>query len=403
MNLQMIDRLQLSTSYSKSWARLRLARWLWGPLLAFGVSRLSIILVAYIAMPLITDSTSPPPYHIRPDNILLDFLGSRWDTGFYLSIAEEGYKYQGVSLPSVAFFPLLPLMIRAGSWLLGDSLLAGILITNTALLGATIFLYRLVADEWGEAVAGRTVWYLLIFPTSFFGSAIYSESLFLFCSIGAYYLARKGYWESAALLGIGASLTRLVGLIVAPLLLLEWWRQRQSQSAVEQPPLAALLAPLLVPLGAGAYMLYLYRAFGDPLAFVTGAAAWDRTPRSPLTLLSDLGQSPAGGWLAALQGGHLPLDNWIDILAVLLFLMLGLILLVQRRWGEAAFVLLGALIPFSSGLLMSQRRYMWVLFPAFILLARWGEQSWIDRLINTLFLIGLALFTAMFANWYWVA
>lgn len=52
---------------------------------------------------------------------------------------------------------------------------------------------------------------------------------------------------------------------------------------------------------------------------------------------------------------------------------------------------------------MSQRRYMWVLFPAFILLARWGERSWVDRLITALFLMGLALFTAMFANWYWVA
>jgi len=66
------------------------------------------------------------------------------------------------------------------------------------------------------------------------------------------------------------------------------------------------------------------------------------------------------------------------------------------------FVTLGTLIPFSSGLLMSQRRYVWVLFPAFILLARWGEHPWADRLITTLSLLGLGLFTALFANWYWV-
>ena len=51
---------------------------------------------------------------------------------------------------------------------------------------------------------------------------------------------------------------------------------------------------------------------------------------------------------------------------------------------------------------MSQRRYMWVLFPAFILLARWGERPWLDRLITVSFLLGLGLFTALFANWYWV-
>jgi hypothetical protein len=63
---------------------------------------------------------------------------------------------------------------------------------------------------------------------------------------------------------------------------------------------------------------------------------------------------------------------------------------------------MGAIIPFSSGLLMSQRRYMWVLFPAFILLARWGKNSWVDRMVFVFSLLALGLFTAMYANWYWV-
>jgi hypothetical protein len=81
---------------------------------------------------------------------------------------------------------------------------------------------------------------------------------------------------------------------------------------------------------------------------------------------------------------------------------MGLVLLYQRRWSESIFVLLGVLIPLNSGLLMSQRRYMWVLFPAFILLARWGKHQWVDRAITILFISGLALYTALFANWYWV-
>jgi hypothetical protein len=51
---------------------------------------------------------------------------------------------------------------------------------------------------------------------------------------------------------------------------------------------------------------------------------------------------------------------------------------------------------------MSQRRYMWVLFPAFILLACWGKRPWLDRLITAASLLGLALFTALFDNGYWV-
>jgi hypothetical protein len=383
--------------------RLQSARWVLRPLAVFAATRLAILLVAYLAAGLIPDPTAVPPYHLRgTDNLLLDVLGSRWDTGFYVSIAEEGYRYRDVPLPSVAFFPLLPLMMRALTPLVGDPLPAGILISNLALLLASIVFYRLVADGWGDGVAGRAVWYLLIFPAAVFGAAVYSESLFLLAAIGAYYFARKGYWELAAMLGFAAGLTRLMGLTVAPLLLAEWWRQRRAAEG-ERPSLLWLLAPAAVPLGTLAYMLYLQRAFGDPLAFVRGAAAWARQPQSPLVTIAGLLETPEGGWGAALLSGRIHLDNWLDLSFVLGFLALGLVLLAKRRWGEGLYVTLGVAMAFSSGLLMSQRRYMWVLFPAFILLAQWGGRPWFDRLVTAVSLVLLALFTALFANGYWVA
>jgi hypothetical protein len=378
-------------------------RWFWVPVLAFGMSRLGIFLTAYLAAPLFLPSANPPPYHLRPpENVLLDVLGSRWDTGFYLSIAEEGYRYDGVPLPSVPFFPLLPLIIRAAGWLTGDLMVAGVLVTNLALLLASLLLYRLADEEWGSAVAGRAVWYFLIFPTAFFGSAIYSESLFLLGAIGALYSARRGYWETAGLLALLTTLSRFMGLLVVPLLVLEWVRQRQSWTEEKRPSMAALLAPAAAPLGTLAYAGYLWRAFGDPLAFSTASAAWARSPQSPLALVLEAVKTPAEGWWSAFLAGRIHIDNWIDLTAVMAFLALGMVLLIQRRWGESAFVLLGTFIPLSSGLLMSQRRYVWVLFPAFILLARWGGRPWVDRLITTLSLIGLTLFTALFANGYWV-
>ncbi|HEY1016337.1 MAG TPA: mannosyltransferase family protein, partial [Herpetosiphonaceae bacterium] len=369
-------------------------------LLAWSLSRAGIALVMYVAQPLIIDAAAPPPYHLRPDNIILDGLGSRWDTGFYLDIAEHGYVYEGAALPSVAFFPLLPLLMRAVGALIGDTLVAGLLISNLALLGAAMLLHRLTDDEWGPAVADRAVWYLLIFPASLFGSAIYTESLLLFAAIGALYAARKGAWEIAALLGIAAALTRLVGVVVAPMLLAEWWMQRQRGE--RRPPAWALLAGLAPPLGTLAYMGFLHWRFGDALAFAHAAAAWAREPRSPLAMLGALFARPAEGWLAALPAGRIPLDNWIDALFALAFLALGGLLLWRRRWSEGVFVALGALIPLSSGLLMSQRRYVWVLFPAFILLARWGGRPWVDRLLTLAFALGLALMSALFVNWYWV-
>ncbi|HSN55393.1 MAG TPA: hypothetical protein VLT32_12005, partial [Candidatus Sulfomarinibacteraceae bacterium] len=130
---------------------------------------------------------------------------------------------------------------------------------------------------------------------------------------------------------------------------------------------------------------------------------WGRELSSPLAMVAGLFARPAEGWWPALLAGRLPLDGWIDLFAVLVFLALGGLLLRQRRWSEGALVTLGALIPLASGLLMSQRRYVWVLFPVFVLLGRWGERAWVDRAVNLVFILGLALFTALFANWYWVA
>ena len=391
-------RIGLKAEY---WVRLRAARWLWLPLLSFVITRFGIALIAYVAAPLVADS-NVPPYHIRPDHTLLDVFGSRWDTGFYLGIATQGYQYEGVRLPSVAFFPFLPLLIRAVTPIVGDPLVAGMLITNTALLGASIVVYRLAEEAWGTAVADRAAWYLLIFPTSFFGSAIYSESLFLLGAAGALYAARHGRWAIAALLGLLTGLTRLMGLVVAPMLAVEWWVQRRQTQTGARPPAAALLASLAVVAGIGIYMLYLQWNFGDPLAFAHASEAWGRQPSSPVETIAQLLQPPAEGWGSAILAGRLPLDNWIDLLVALAALGLGAVLLRQRRWSEGIFVVLGALLPLSSGLLMSQRRYVWTLFPIFFLLARWGDRPWLDRAITALSLLGLGLFTALFANWYWV-
>lgn len=377
------------------------------PLQAFVISRAVVLLAFYVSASLLAERPDLPPYHLRgTDRILVDVLGSRWDSGFYLSIAEEGYKIEGDPFPSVPFFPLLPLAMRALAPLLGDAVLAGILVSNLCLLGAGLLIFRLVADRAGPDVAERAVWYFMIFPTSLFGSAVYSESLLVFAAAGALFLARRGAWESAALLGFLGALSRFVGLILAPVLLIEWWMQRrragEPSSAGARPPSWGLLAPLAVVAGTGSYMLFLGWRFGDPLAFVHASAAWGRQPSAPDQLLQGLLTVPAGGWWPALQAGRLPLIAIFDLGSLLLFGAIGLLLLRRRLLPEAALVLLGVLVAASSGLLMSQARYMWVLFPAFLPLAEAGRRPWLDRLISSLSLVLLALYCALFARNYWV-
>jgi hypothetical protein len=367
----------------------------------FAVTRACVLLVAYLSAPLLHDQTDPPVYHLRgTDNVLIDVLGSRWDTGFYVSIAEEGYKLEGVELPSVAFFPLLPILMRAATAVGVDAVLAGILISHLALLGAALLFYRWAEQGWGERVAERALWYLLIFPTSLFGSAIYTESLFLLLAIGALERARGGHWLTAGVLGALSSATRLHGVVVAAMLVVVWWEERRRRPG--EVPATGVLAGLLAPTGLALFMTHLWLRFGNPLAFADAAAAWGRVPKPPLVTMKEVFVEPAGGWLAALAAGTIHLDNWIDFLAVMAFLALGCFLLAERRWAEGLFVVLGVSLSFGSGLLMSQRRYVWVLFPVFVLLAVWGERPWVDRVVTAGSLTLLALFTALFANGFWV-
>jgi len=380
----------------------RLPTWIRTPLLCFFVTRLGIVLVAYLSGPLLPDGGAG--YHLRPGNLLVDAFASRWDTGFFLDVARDGYwdAGPGKRFPGFTVFPLLPLLIRALTPLAGDPLVAGLLVTNLSLFGASLLLHRLVADELGDAVAGRAVFYFLAFPTSFFGSAIYSESVLLVCATAATLLARRGRWAGAAAAGALASASRVTGVLVALLLADAWWRGRTPGDGGRRSP-AGLLAIAATPAGLLAYMAYLGSRFGDPLAFLSSQRAWGRHGTSPLRPFLDLLHRPPDGWGHALLGGTLPVDAWVDGAFALLFLALGSWLLSERRWGEGAFVVAGALVNAFTGSLASERRYVWVLFPAFVLLARRGERPWVDRIVTTLSLLLLALFTVLFTNWYWVA
>ena len=69
----------------------------------------------------------------------------RWDAGWRLSIARNGYDYVPDQASSVAFFPLYPLAIGAFDRLLpGGYVLAALVVTRLTLAGATVYVYRLV-------------------------------------------------------------------------------------------------------------------------------------------------------------------------------------------------------------------------------------------------------------------
>src|SRR5262245_30805687 len=79
---------------------------------------------------------------------------ARWDSVWYLRIADSGY---GESAPRAAFFPLYPLLVRGVATLFGGShaalLVAAYIVSLAAFLGALTLLYWLTELELGRRLA----------------------------------------------------------------------------------------------------------------------------------------------------------------------------------------------------------------------------------------------------------
>ncbi len=153
------------------------------------------------------------------ENFKTDFLKNlaNWDGGHFLSIAEHGYieKYQ------YAFFPLYPLLINIVSNLTHDYLIAGLIISLTCAFLTIHLFYGLVSLDFEKKFAQKTVFSLLIFPTSFYLLAVYSESLFLFLTVATFLSIRKKNLFLATMFASLASGTRLIGLTVGVGLIIE--------------------------------------------------------------------------------------------------------------------------------------------------------------------------------------
>ena len=344
---------------------------------------------------------------------LLVAPAARWDSVWYLTIAEHGYGDEH-DHAQAAFYPLYPLLMRGLGWIVGSPLVAGILISLACFLVALVLLHKLAALELGAHAARETVLLVAFFPTAFFFSAVYSESLFLLVSVGAFLAARNGRWAWAGVLGGLAALTRNSGvLLLVPLVLLFLQQERYGRRRQ-----ALWLA--LVPLGLVLYLGWSAIVLGDAFAPYHAQALW-------LRHFEPFGAVTGGvraAWLGLRQlvhgsptpryfpdSGGDPFQVAADSLMLLGFLAFALVACVGalRRlplaYGAYAAVALAMTLsyPLDAQPLMSLPRYMVVLFPLQMWLARWSSaRGGVERAVGVSAVL-LGLFAAHFAHWGFVA
>ena len=301
----------------------------------------------------------------------------RWDAGWYLAIANDGYFYLPGTQSSVAFFPAYPLLLRAVDWVVGDPFLAGMLVTWTCGLGAALLYWRWCRRRMAPAAATTALALLMVFPYAwFFHFSIYADALFIVAVLGSFTLLDGDHPWLAGLVGVLATAARPVGLAVAVGLVV---RALERRGALRLPggALARVRLPLalrrdrlrgadagvLVSLGGlGAYCAYLGVRFGDPLAFaaVQGAPGWEQEagPRTWLKI----------SFLGELVHGDRFVTTRLVIQALLTVGALVLVPLVVRRfgWGYAAYSLAIVALPaISTKDFQGMGRYLLAAFPLF--------------------------------------
>jgi Mannosyltransferase (PIG-V) len=335
-------------------------------------------------------------------------IWARWDSDYFLRIAEDGYDQA-----SAAFHPLYPALVAVlGRVFFGHYVLAGVVISLAATLGAFVLLHRLAEARLGEDGARRAVLYLAVFPMALFLQAVYSEALFLFLALLAFFLAERGRYPAAGIVAGLAVLTRAAGIALLPALAVLAWRERERLKALGGLALA-------VPVAA-VYPLVLWQQLDDPFAFTDAQDRWHRH-------FSAAG--PFGGiWDGLVDGregieqfvvGHgtevpgvSPMHAAAENVQALVFLVLFIVLTIVawRRFGTAygLFAAVSLAIPLSYPSsrwpLLSLPRFGLVIFPIFLALAALTTgRPRVHNAVVACSALFLGIAVVQWAVWQWVA
>lgn len=354
------------------------------PLVVFAISHVLMAALAWYAPHLLPDPGIRANASVLPHSDWLSGAGRwtapwfRFDTAWYVGVAEHGYHWGALGRANTNFMPLYPALIRVTQLVTGSAWFAAWLIANLAYLAALVVLWQWASYRFAVEVATRTLLLLVAFPFAFFFATPYAEPLFLLLAVAAFVLAEKERWWLAIVAAGLSTVTRPVGLaVVLGLVVLALARNDRRHA------MASFLA--LLPLGG--FIVYLGVAFGRPLAFLTyHSGGWI---------------PPHGGLLTTISSQfhtHFSPFDRIDAFLVVVFLASSV--LAWRRLGPhyGVYIVVGVLLPLVHGL-VSMERYVIVLFPA---MAAWAtiENKGVQIALFAISSFGFLVATTMFTVGY---
>ena len=350
------------------------------------LAKIIVLTIGYIVTYI---NNGPAP----PLTILMNML-NHWDAQNYEAIAKNGYVNSGDAANLIVFFPLYPILIHLFTVDFIYVNLSALIVSNVCSLIAFFYLYKLVKLEFNDSIAVKAVLFLSVFPTAYFLSAPYTESLFFALVIASIYYARLGKWQYAGLISLFASLTRIAGLLLWPVLLVEYFHQKGWK------PRKIDLSVLWTFLPLAGFRIYLdinYWVTGNSFTFMDVEATHWFNRIDPWS-----GLNGAYSWA---RNASYP-DNITIGFASLIFAAFGLLMVGVSIWRRLrpvyiVYMFFSWALAVSTSWWISVPRYIMAMFPMFILLGLLTSRKSINIAIVLTSGAALCYFTVFFVLGWW--
>lgn len=327
---------------------------------------------------------------------------AQWDSGWYRQIAVEGYSYVVGQQSTVAFFPAYPLAVRAARVVVDDAYVAGIAVTFLAGAGVAALMAGWLRARLSPPAAWTALLAFLLFPYAFYlYGVVYADALFIAAVLAAFLLLDSDRPALAGLAGAVATAARPVGVVVVAGLVILALERRGGLRPFDLRRLRPVDAGVLLSLlGLGAWCLYLWSRFDDPLAFAGAQAAWDQGAGPETWLKFQFFRD-----MADLRSPR----AWVLFMAHPLLTVAAACLLprVYRRFGAGYAVYAGLLIgvsALSTKNFFGMARYLLAAFPCFAVFGELlVERPAVRRLALPASGAGLVVLTAIFGTGYYLS
>lgn len=326
------------------------------------------------------------------------------DSQHYLAIAEDWYLDDAIidRRVQLVFLPGYPLVIRLFYPIFGNYLYAGLFASALCFAGAGTMLYELALLDMDRVTARRALRFACLLPGAFFYASPMGESLFLLLSVSCVFLMRKRKWLPACLLGGCAAFTRSLGLMLAvPVgyeLLTETIRCGAPRGTGRRVGQFACL--LLIPAGFAAYCLICRQVSGNAFQW----AIYQREHwHQQLGLFFNTAAYQTREAVSSCQNGQMELffglwlPNLVCSIAALCLMAVGC---ARLRTSCSAYFIAYYAVAIGATWLLSAPRYLLVLFPLPLVLARLTENRRADGLCTVAVTAAGLLYTLAFvARW----